>query len=159
MASGEVKPQSARMPWTFPGSSSSEAISTGVLDPGDTMIQLGSTVYMYCCTDRPLKNEKVHSGGFLIPGRYSLSAGTNNCGTATKWYRDNFFEDLKAEEAKGGENAYSAMMRGLEKIAPLRKIVMGASDVYSSCEAALKEPVIKRKNIHAPLEHGLCVEM
>ncbi|MBR0114663.1 MAG: FGGY-family carbohydrate kinase [Firmicutes bacterium] len=103
---------------TGSGDSGSEAISTGVLDPGDTMIQLGSTVYMYCCTDRPLKNEKVHSGGFLIPGRYSLSAGTNNCGTATKWYRDNFFEDLKAEEAKGGENAYSAMMRGLEKIAP-----------------------------------------
>ncbi|MBR0140194.1 MAG: carbohydrate kinase, partial [Firmicutes bacterium] len=103
---------------TGSGDSGSEAISTGVLEAGDTMVQLGSTVYMYCCTDRPLKHSRVHSGGFLIPGRFSLSAGTNNCGTATKWYRDTFFEELKAAEDAGGENAYSAMMKGLESIAP-----------------------------------------
>ncbi|MCF0151583.1 MAG: FGGY-family carbohydrate kinase [Firmicutes bacterium] len=101
---------------TGSGDSGSEAISVGVLHVGDTMIQLGSTMFLYSCTDKPVKDDRVSGGGFLIPGTFSISAGTNNCGTTTGWYRDNLFFDRKEDEAKGAENAFSAMMEGIEKI-------------------------------------------
>ena len=34
------------------GDSAAEAISTGVLSPGDLMVQFGSSCFSTCCTDR-----------------------------------------------------------------------------------------------------------
>ena len=101
---------------TGSGDSSSESISVGVMTPGDTMIQLGSSMFMYCCTDRLISDDRVHGGGFLIPGAFSVAAGTNNCGTVTRWIRDEFYPELLEAERAGGENAYAAMARELEKV-------------------------------------------
>ena len=121
---GYITEEAARLTGLLPGTpvmtgsgdSSSESISTGVLDPGDAMIQLGSSMFMYCCTDRLINDPRIHGGGFLIPDRYSVSAGTNNCGTVTRWFRDNIYFDLKSAEDEGGGNAYAAMMKGIDDI-------------------------------------------
>jgi xylulokinase len=98
--------------------SGAEAISTGVLRPGDMMLQLGSSVYMILCTDRLVDDDRVWRERFIIPGTYDISAGTNAAGTFTRWYRDNLFPELLAAEKAGGENAYAAMMDGLGDIPP-----------------------------------------
>ncbi|MFA7501700.1 MAG: FGGY-family carbohydrate kinase [Anaerovoracaceae bacterium] len=98
--------------------SGAEAISAGVLEPGDMMLQIGSSVYMFLCTDRLISDDRVWREEFIIPGTFDISAGTNTAGTMTRWYRDELFADALAEEAKTGTNAYEIMMRGIEDIPP-----------------------------------------
>lgn len=103
---------------TGTGDSTAEAISTGILGPGDMMIQFGSSLFFYCCTDHLVLDDRLWGNNFTIPGAYSISAGTNSAGTLTRWYRDVVFPDLLAAQEAGGANAYDAMMAGLEDIPP-----------------------------------------
>ena len=77
--------------------------------PGDILVQLGSSCYFVDLTDHLLKEPRLWPGTFIIPGVYSVCAGTNTAGTLTKWMRDEFYKDAVAAEAAGGENAYAAM--------------------------------------------------
>lgn len=96
--------------------SAAEAISTGVLQKGDMMVQFGSSIYLIGLCDHIIHDRRLWSGGFIIPHVSSVQGGTNNAGTLTRWYRDNIFFDQAANEAAGGPNAYTAMLDGLEKI-------------------------------------------
>lgn len=98
--------------------SGAEAISAGVLEPGDMMLQMGSSVYMFLCTERLINDDRVWREEFIIPGTFDISAGTNTAGTLTRWFRDELFFDALEEEKKTGTNAYEVMMRGLEDILP-----------------------------------------
>lgn len=98
------------------GDSTAEAISTGVIRPGDMMMQFGSSIFIYCCTEHMIRDDRVRGNNFTIPGTFSVAAGTNNCGTAIDWYRDNFYPELAAAAEKGGENVYEAMMRQVADI-------------------------------------------
>jgi len=91
--------------------SGAEAISTGVLEPGDLMVQLGSTCYIIYCADKLITDDRIWSEDFLIPGTYCMDGGTNAAGALTKWIRDTMFTDLKEAELNGGENAYAAMAK------------------------------------------------
>lgn len=93
------------------GDSGAEAISTGVFRPGDIMVQMGSSCYFVYLTDHLLNEPRLWPGTFIIPGVYSVCAGTNTAGTLTRWMRDEFYKDALAAEAAGGENAYTAMVR------------------------------------------------
>ncbi|MGF7011564.1 xylulokinase [Lachnospiraceae bacterium PF1-21] len=96
--------------------SGAEAISTGVLEVGDMMIQLGSTVYMILCTKNLVDDDRIWREEFIIPGTFDISAGTNTAGTLTRWYRDEVFVDYAEAEKQGGENAYQKMMAEIEEI-------------------------------------------
>lgn len=96
--------------------SGAEAISTGVLTPGDMMLQFGSSIYMILCADRLVNDDRIWREEFIIPGTFDVSAGTNTAGTLTRWLRDNVFSDMLAAEQAGGVNAYAAMMDGADKI-------------------------------------------
>lgn len=100
------------------GDSTAEAISTGVLHPGDMMVQFGSSIFIYCCTDHLIYDNRVRGNNFTVPGTFSVAAGTNNCGTITKWFRDNLFPEAVAAQQNGGENAFQTMMEGVDAIAP-----------------------------------------
>jgi xylulokinase len=100
------------------GDSVAEAISTGVLRAGDMMLQFGSSLFIYCCTDRLVEDDRIRGNNFTIPGTYSIAAGTNACGTLTRWYRDVLFPDLLARQEAGGDNAFNAMLAGLDAIPP-----------------------------------------
>lgn len=96
--------------------SGAEAISTGVLSPGDTMVQLGSTCYIICCSDRMIPDERIWTEDYLVPGTYCLDGGTNTAGSLTKWVRDIYYPDYVEEERNGGENAYSRMSESVNYI-------------------------------------------
>lgn len=98
--------------------SGAEAISTGILEKGDMMIQIGSSIYLIGLCDRIVRDTRIWSGGFIIPQTFSVQGGTNNAGTLTRWYRDHIFFDLAENENAGGSNAYAAMLEGIEEIPP-----------------------------------------
>ncbi|MCI6640699.1 MAG: FGGY-family carbohydrate kinase [Pygmaiobacter massiliensis] len=100
------------------GDSTAESISTGVLHPGDMMVQFGSSIFIYCCTDHLVYDDRVRGNNFTVPGTFSVAAGTNNCGTVTKWFRDNLFPEALEQQKAGGANAFQTMMEGLDEIAP-----------------------------------------
>lgn len=89
--------------------SGAEAISTGVLQPGDLMIQLGSSCYIMYCSDRMVEDERIWSEDFLIPGTFCVDGGTNTAGALTKWIRNEMFQDFLAAQEAGEENAFAAM--------------------------------------------------
>lgn len=93
-----------------------EAISTGVLKPGDMMLMFGSSLYMILCTDRLIDDDRIWREEFIIPNTFDISAGTNTAGTLTRWYRDNFFQEEVLCEKETGINAYAQMMQGIDAI-------------------------------------------
>lgn len=93
-----------------------EAISTGVLQPGDMMLMFGSSLYMILCTDKLVNDDRIWREEFIIPNTFDISAGTNAAGTLTRWYRDNLFTECLESERRTGANAYSEMMKGLDEI-------------------------------------------
>lgn len=98
--------------------SGAEAISCGVVSPGQMMLQIGSSVYMILGTSELVDDERLWREEFIVPGLCDISAGTNAAGSLTKWYRDTLFQDAKALEAQGGPDAYQTMLEGVDKIAP-----------------------------------------
>lgn len=128
------------------GDSASEAISVGVVERGDTMIQLGSSMFMYCLTDSMIKDDRVRGNEFIIPGSFSITAGTNNCGTTTRWFRDNLFSDELEHERASGANAYETMMKEAER-APV------------GCDGLVTLPYLagERTPINDPLASGAVI--
>ena len=98
--------------------SGAEAISCGVVSPGQMMLQLGSSVYMILGTEGLVDDEQLWREEFIVPGLCDISAGTNTAGSLTKWYRDTLFPDAKVLEAEGGPDAYQTMLAGVAEIAP-----------------------------------------
>lgn len=96
--------------------SGAEAISCGVVKPGQMMLQIGSSVYMILGTADLVDDERLWREQFIVPGMCDISAGTNAAGSLTKWYRDNIFPETLAQEKNGGPDAYAAMAKEAEKI-------------------------------------------
>ena len=93
------------------------AAETG-LAPGDVMLQFGSTLFLYCCTDRLSQDDRLWGNSFTIPGTYSVSGGTNAAGTLTRWCRNLLYPDALAQEAEGGENAFARMAQEAGAVPP-----------------------------------------
>ena len=103
---------------TGTGDSTAEAISTGVLEPGDLMLQFGSTLFLYCCTDRLVEDDRLRGNNFTIPGTYSVAGGTNAAGTLTRWCRNLLYPDAIAREAETGEDAFEQMAKEAAQVPP-----------------------------------------
>ena len=87
-----------------------EAISVGVISPGDLMLMLGSSSFMIHICRKAITDRRIWSSSYLFPNSYNLSAGMSTTGTLTRWFRDNFAKELIAAEKNGGKNAYQALM-------------------------------------------------
>ena len=83
---------------TGTGDSGAEAVGTGVFRPGDMMVQVGSTAYFVCLSDHLIFDGRVWPGTFIIPGVYSICAGTNTAGTLTQWLAKELFRDITDDE-------------------------------------------------------------
>lgn len=109
---------------TGTGDSTAEAISVGLVEPGDIFFQYGSSMFFYYCIDRFVRNyTSVRGNGaiksskhFTVPGTYCIGDGTNAAGTLTRWIRDMFYCKELEEELNGGENAYAVMAREAAEI-------------------------------------------
>lgn len=131
---------------TGTGDSGAEAVSTGVFRPGDMMVQLGSTCYFVCLSDRLIQDNRVWPGTFIIPGTYAVCAGTNTAGTLTKWFRDCFYIDKVEEEQQGKIPAYQAMAEGI-------------GDIPAGSGGLMMLPYFagERTPLNDPFARGLCI--
>lgn len=96
-----------------------EALSVGVTKPGEMMMMYGSTIFMIQVTDNDQAREKrLWAAPYLFPGTWCLLAGMSTSGSLTRWFKDNFAKDLIAEENKGGEVAYAALVKEAAAVPP-----------------------------------------
>jgi xylulokinase len=79
----------------------SEAVSVGVVQPGDLMVMYGTTTFFILVLEGPLRDERVWSTAGAFRGQYNLAAGMATTGAVTKWLRDEFTRELPPEEAYG----------------------------------------------------------
>lgn len=86
-----------------------EAISVGVVDPGDLMLMYGSTAFMILVTEGAASHPDLWTTAGALPGQYALAAGLATSGAATTWFRDQFAVELVAAEAAGGPDAYEVL--------------------------------------------------
>src|ERR671920_2514092 len=86
-----------------------EAVSVGVVNPGDLMVMYGTTMFFIQVTNRPTPDPRMWSCGFCFPGQYAIAGGMSSTGALTRWFRDQFGQSELAAETAGGPNAYAAL--------------------------------------------------
>ncbi len=86
-----------------------EAISVGVVRPGDLMLMYGSTAFLILVLARKWAHPDLWITAGAFDGQYALAAGMATTGAATTWFRDCFARDLIQAERDGGKNAYAAL--------------------------------------------------
>lgn len=114
---GEVTAWAAEQTGLRPGTpvtagtidAAAEAVSVGVVNPGDLMVMYGTTLFFIQVTDRPTPDPRMWSCGFCFPGQYAIAGGMSTTGALTRWFRDQFGHIEVAAEATGGPNAYAAL--------------------------------------------------
>lgn len=95
-----------------------EAISVGVVQPGELMLMYGTTTFFILVTAAPVLDSRLWGYGHALPGRYALAAGVSTSGALTRWLRDVAAPDLLAGERAGGLNAYQALAQEAAAIPP-----------------------------------------
>jgi xylulokinase len=89
-----------------------EALSVGVIEPGEMMMMYGSTIFMIQVTDNDqARDERLWANPYLFPGTWCLLAGMATSGALIRWFRDNFAKELITAEENGEENSYSVLAR------------------------------------------------
>lgn len=86
-----------------------EAVSAGVVMPGDMMLMYGSTLFMIKVQATSKWDARLWSAPFLFPGTHALMAGMATAGALTRWARDQFARELVAQEQDTGLNAYAQL--------------------------------------------------
>jgi xylulokinase len=89
----------------------SEAISVGVVRPGDLMIMYGSTTFFILVQDAPTPDERMWTVAGAFPGQFNLAAGMSTTGSLTRWFQDQLARDLPAGDA-------SALFEAAARVAP-----------------------------------------
>ncbi len=65
-----------------------EAVSVGVVHPGDLMLMYGSTAFLVLVTDGMRTHPDLWATAGASRGQYALAAGMSTTGSATTWLRD-----------------------------------------------------------------------
>jgi xylulokinase len=106
---GEVTPEAAAstgLPTGVPVTAGTvdawaEALSTGMHDPGDTMLMYGSTMFLVRAVERPAPQPEYWTTVGVFPDSYTSAAGMATSGALTGWFRDLVggpnYEELLAE--------------------------------------------------------------
>jgi xylulokinase len=90
----------------------SEAISVGVMQPGDLLIMYGSTAFFILLEGIPHPDRRFWTVACAFEGQYNLAAGMATTGSLTRWFRDELARDLPEE------TAYATLFTEAEKISP-----------------------------------------
>jgi len=77
----------------------SEAISVGVVSPGDLMIMYGSTTFFILVQAQPTPDERMWTVSGAYPGQFNLAAGMATTGSLTRWFQDQMARELPQGEA------------------------------------------------------------
>src|ERR1700760_521639 len=76
-----------------------EAISVGVLEPGELMLMYGSTIFTIRVGSEFIKDPRLWHAPWLFAGQYASMAGLATRGTLTHWFADQLARDLRPEAA------------------------------------------------------------
>lgn len=142
---------------------SAEAISVGVLDPGDMMLMYGSSIFIIHVVQKFTKDKRLWAGPYLFPGTYSVAAGMSTAGTLTRWFRDNFARDLLEVQDKTGANAYAQLADSIKNIGPSSDGLI-VLPYFSGERTPINDPKAKGMifglNLHHTREHvyNACLE-
>lgn len=90
----------------------SEAISVGVVNPGDLMIMYGSTAFFIIVLNNPAPDKRTWTTAGAFRGQYNLAAGMATTGSLTRWFRDELARDLPEDKA------YDVLFAEAEQINP-----------------------------------------
>ncbi len=71
-----------------------EAISVGVLEPGDMMLMYGSTIFIIAVTSARVKDGRLWYAPWLFPNQHASMAGLATSGTLTHWFRETVAREL-----------------------------------------------------------------
>ena len=77
----------------------SEAISVGVVRPGDLMVMYGSTTFFILVQGAPTPDQRMWTVAGAYPGQYNLAAGMSTTGSLTRWFQDQLGRDLPQGDA------------------------------------------------------------
>ena len=95
-----------------------EAVSAGVVSPGDTMLMYGTTLFFIEICEGLPKPGVLWPAVYLEPGTFALAAGMSTAGAVTRWFRDQFGQVELLDEASGGPNAYAKLAEGAQAVPP-----------------------------------------
>jgi xylulokinase len=62
-----------------------EAVSAGVLGPGDLMIMYGSSIFMIAVVGEPIVDPRMWAAPYVFEGTSIVAGGTSTAGTLTRW--------------------------------------------------------------------------
>jgi xylulokinase len=86
-----------------------EAISVGVVDPGDMMVMYGSTLFLIDLVPGPTPDPRMWTAAYCLPGRHAVTGSLTTAGLLTRWFRDELGGPELAAEREGGADAYAAL--------------------------------------------------
>ena len=72
----------------------SEALSVGVVRPGDMMVMYGSTIFTIMLSKGRIEDARLWYAPWLFEGEHASMAGLSTSGTLTHWFRDNAAREL-----------------------------------------------------------------
>ncbi len=76
-----------------------EALSVGVLDPGDMLLMYGSTIFIIEITAQRIRDPRLWYAPWFFPGQHASMSGLATSGTLSHWFRENFARELSPETA------------------------------------------------------------
>lgn len=71
-----------------------EALSVGVLAPGDMMLMYGSTIFIIMLTAARVRDPRLWYAPWLFPDGHASMSGLATSGTLTHWFREQFAREL-----------------------------------------------------------------
>lgn len=86
-----------------------EALSVGVVDPGQMMLMYGSTFFLLNLIDGMRPDPRLWPAAYSLPGRRAIMGGMATSGLITKWFREELAGDERRIEAETGESAYAQL--------------------------------------------------
>jgi xylulokinase len=92
----------------------SEALGAGVTNAGDTMIMYGSTLFIVTIASQFGTKPPMWPSFFVVPGLYTVLAGTSNAGSLISWFSEQFASDAPPGEMARLFKRTSALPAGSE---------------------------------------------
>jgi xylulokinase len=76
-----------------------EALSVGVLDPGDMLLMYGSTIFIILLSAERVRDPRLWYAPWFFSGMHASASGLATSGTLTHWFREQFAKELDPANA------------------------------------------------------------
>lgn len=131
----------------------SEATAAGVLDPGDTMLMYGSSMFFIQVLSGLPSSRLLWPTVYLQPGMFALAAGMSTAGALAAWLRDEFAQDLVQAAGRGGRDAYQVLVEEATRVVPGSEGLI-ALPYFSGERTPINDPQARGALLGLTLSHG-----